>query len=259
MKLKLKFIYEINIKFKIKIKDGIVLAAEKKIVSPLLDYTLVEKVTNISSTEKLYRIDSHMIGAVAGLTSDANILINYTRLTGQRHLYRYDTQMPVEQLVKKTCNVMQGYTQYGGLRPFGVSFLFAGYDKYHGFQLYLADPSGNYSGWKGVAIGSNYNTATTMLRQEIHADDDDDENDLDSKKISKDDKNHNKKILLDDALKLCVKILSKTIDSTLLNSTKLEFATVSKDEDNEVVAKIWKPKEVDDLLEKHKDLLNTDN
>ena len=45
--------------------------------------------------------------------------------------------MPVEQLVRAICDVKQSYTQYGGLRPFGVSFLFAGYDRHHGFQLYV--------------------------------------------------------------------------------------------------------------------------
>ena len=48
----------------------------------------------------------------------------------------------------------QGYTQFGGLRPFGVSFLFAGWDAVHGFQLYQSDPSGNYGGWKATAIGT---------------------------------------------------------------------------------------------------------
>lgn len=42
-----------------------------------------------------------------------------------------------------------------GLRPFGVSFLFAGWDRHHGFQLYHSDPSGNYAGWKATAIGNN--------------------------------------------------------------------------------------------------------
>ena len=37
---------------------------------------------------------------------------------------------------------IQSYTQFGGLRPFGVSFLFAGYDRHHGFQLYESDPAG---------------------------------------------------------------------------------------------------------------------
>ncbi len=55
------------------------------------------------------------------------------------------------------CNFKQSYTQHGGLRPFGVSFLYAGYDRHHGFQLYLSDPSGNYGGWKATAIGQNHN------------------------------------------------------------------------------------------------------
>ena len=38
------------------------------------------------------------------------------------------------------CDLKQGYTQYGGLRPFGVSFLYAGYDINYGFQLYHSDP-----------------------------------------------------------------------------------------------------------------------
>lgn len=62
-------------------------------------------------------------------------------------------------------HLRQSYTQFGGLRPFGVSFLFAGWDKYHGFQLYHTDPSGNYSGWKATAIGVNNQSAQTILKQ----------------------------------------------------------------------------------------------
>ena len=35
--------------------------------------------------------------------------------------------MPVEQLVRALCDVKQGYTQFGGLRPYGVSLLYAGW------------------------------------------------------------------------------------------------------------------------------------
>ena len=35
---------------------------------------------------------------------------------------------PVAQLVRDTAGVMQEYTQRGGVRPFGVSLLVAGYD-----------------------------------------------------------------------------------------------------------------------------------
>ncbi len=93
--------------------------------------------------------------AVAGITADANILINHARLEGQKYQLQYQEPIPIEQLVVRLCDMKQGYTQYGGLRPFGVSFLFAGWDEHFGFQLYQSDPSGNYGGWKAAAIGAN--------------------------------------------------------------------------------------------------------
>ena len=134
-------------------KEGVILAGEKKTTSKLLDYT--------RCFEKLYRVDNHIFCAVAGITSDANILINTLRLGAQQYTYAYGEPIPVEQMIVQICDKKQGYTQFGGLRPFGVSFLFAGYDDHHGFQLYHTDPSGNYSGWKATAIGVNNQTATT--------------------------------------------------------------------------------------------------
>jgi len=47
-----------------------------------------------------------------------------------------------------------------GKRPFGVSILYIGWDKHHGFQLYQSDPSGNYGGWKATCIGNNSAVST---------------------------------------------------------------------------------------------------
>ena len=119
----------------------------------------------------------------------------------------------------------QGYTQYGGnpvsilnilslltllssptyiptpkiegLRPFGVSLLYAGYDPHYQFQLYHSDPSGNYSGWKATCIGANNGTAQSLLKQEY-----------------KDD------IEVKDAIGLVLRVMSKTMDSTTLGSEK---------------------------------------
>jgi proteasome alpha subunit len=44
------------------------------------------------------------------------------------------------------------HTQYGGVRPYGVSLLVAGIDD-HGPQLLTTDPSGSFWGWKAAAIG----------------------------------------------------------------------------------------------------------
>jgi 20S proteasome alpha/beta subunit len=51
---------------------------------------------------------------VAGITADANSLINYARNQAQRYLLAYDNDMPVEQLAQRLCDLKQGYTQYGG-------------------------------------------------------------------------------------------------------------------------------------------------
>jgi len=197
--------------------DGIVLAAEKKITSKLLEPG--------KQSEKMYRIDDHIACAVAGITADANILLNYSRLVAQRYLYAYQEPVPVEQLVHQVCDTKQSYTQYGGLRPFGVSFLYAGWDKHHGFQLYQSDPSGNYGGWRATAIGGNNQPATSILKQDYSED-----------KTVK------------EALALAVKVLSKTMDSTTLTSEKMEFATLTKSDAGEVVFHSLTNSEVDKML-----------
>lgn len=129
-------------------EGGVIIAAEKKVSSSLL--------APPKTSEKMYKLDDHVCCAVAGLTSDANTLIRNARVYAQRHRYTYSEDIPVEELVVNMCNYKQSYTQHGGLRPFGVSFLYAGWDAHRGFQLYVSDPSGNYSGWKATAIGQNY-------------------------------------------------------------------------------------------------------
>eukprot|EP00002_Diphylleia_rotans_P015232 TRINITY_DN2952_c0_g1_i1.p1 TRINITY_DN2952_c0_g1~~TRINITY_DN2952_c0_g1_i1.p1 ORF type:complete len:245 (-),score=54.93 TRINITY_DN2952_c0_g1_i1:408-1142(-) len=177
-------------------QEGVVLASEKKITSKLLEPT---------KTEKMYRLDDHIACAVAGITSDANILINYARLASQRYLLTYQEPMPLEQLVQSVCDRKHGYTQYGGLRPFGVSFLYAGWDQHYGFQLLESDPSGNYGGWKAAAIGANNSSAQSILKSE-----------------------YKEGMTLKEALSLAIKVMSKTMDSTTLSTEKLEFATFTR-------------------------------
>ncbi|RIA96441.1 proteasome subunit alpha type-4 [Glomus cerebriforme] len=200
--------------------DGIVIAAEKKVTSKLLEQT--------TTSEKIYLLNDNVICGVAGITADANILINYARQAAQQYLFSYGEDIPVEQLVQRLCDLKQGYTQYGGLRPFGVSFIYAGHDSHFGFQLYHSDPSGNYGGWKATCIGANNASAQSLLKQDY-----------------KDD------ITLEEAKELAAKVLSKTMDSTTLSSEKLEFATINLNEENKVVYHLYKPNEIDVLLKEH--------
>lgn len=57
----------------------------------------------------------------------------------------------------------------GGVRPFGVSLLLAGYDTY-GPQLYQVDPSGSYFAWKASAIGKSMVSAKAFLEKRYNED-----------------------------------------------------------------------------------------
>jgi hypothetical protein len=92
--------------------------------------------------------------------------VNEARLLAQRHLLRYGEPAPVETVVQLLADYKHVYTQTGGLRPFGVSLMYAGWDSHRGFQLYLSDPSGNYAGWRACAMGANSGNATASLKDD---------------------------------------------------------------------------------------------
>jgi len=170
-----------------------------------------------------------MVCSVAGITADANVLVNELRLLGQRYQYSYGEPMPCEQLVSSLCDLKQAYTQYGGKRPFGVSILYMGWDKHYGYQLYQSDPSGNYGGWKGTCIGNNFSAAVSMLKQEL---------------------TEKESINLEHAKDLAIKVLSKTLDSTKLSPDKVEMATLQRVNDKTVI-KILTKNDVEKLIEKY--------
>lgn len=206
--------------------DGVVMASEKKITSGLLAPS--------RTSEKTYKLCGHATCSVAGLTADANILIDQARLRAGRYAYQYQEPIPIENLVEHVCNYKQAYTQYGGLPPFGVAFLFAGYDTTHGFQLYQSDPSGNYSGWKATVIGANNQAGKSLLKTDYGSKKDDG----DEMKTDDDKPEEIKLPDVAEACRLAVKVLNKTMDGAVASAEKLELFTMTLDEDGNCVHKI---------------------
>jgi len=198
--------------------DCVILAGEKKTASKLLDQG--------KQPEKIFEIDDHVCCAVAGVTSDANTLINKIRLYAQQYTYRFGDPIPLEQLVANLCDYKQGYTQIGGLRPFGVSFLAGGYDRHFGFQLYHTDPAGVYSGWKAHAIGSLANVTTDSI---LKAD-------------------WKEGMTQAEVKKLIAKVLMKGSDTNSPDGEKYEWALVERTADGRIRYKRLTSKEVEELL-----------
>merc|ERR1719171_1003357 len=110
----------------------------------------------------------------AGMPPDYRVLVSRGRKQAQQYYTTYRELIPVSQIVREQAAVMQEFTQSGGVRPFGISLMIAGYDD-NGPQLYQVDPSGTYFGWKASAIGKNHTNAKSFLEkrwsEDINVDD----------------------------------------------------------------------------------------
>ncbi len=140
--------------------EGVVIGAEEKVESKLQD-------PNFS--QKIYAVDEHLGAAVVGISSDARILIDESRVYSQSNRLMYDEPIDVEIVTKRIGDLMQIYTQHAGVRPFGVSLIFGGVDK-AGAKLYATDPIGSYKSYKALAIGIGRETVENILREEYRDD-----------------------------------------------------------------------------------------
>ena len=134
----------------------------------------------------------------------------------------------MEELVKYLCNYKHVYTQFGSSRPFGVSFMYAGYVR--GFQLYCSDPSGNYGSWKAHATGKGSVNAISTLKSD-----------------------YQQECSLKEALILATKVLGKSMDTATPNADKFEIAVVQKDPvSGEIVQRRVEGEELNKILEEAK-------
>lgn len=111
------------------------------------------------------------IGIVySGMGPDFRVLVARARKSAQAYWKMYGEYPPTRVLTQELANIMQQATHSGGVRPFGVSLLVAGWDINRGSTLYQVDPSGSYWAWKASAIGKNMVNAKTFLEKRYNDD-----------------------------------------------------------------------------------------
>jgi proteasome alpha subunit len=139
----------------IQTQQGVVLAVEEK----------GRKLQSDDSVIKMFQIDDHLGAVGAGYIPDARIQVDSARVMAQSNRLIYDEPVDIEAVAKRIADMNQQYTQYAGVRPFGVSLIIAGVDEGNGPVVYLADPTGTYSGFRAIAIGQGSDQVNEYLEK----------------------------------------------------------------------------------------------
>jgi 20S proteasome alpha/beta subunit len=121
----------------VKTPEGVILGVEKRVQSPLLVHT---------SIEKIMEIDAHLGCAMSGLTADARTMVDHARVTAQNHSFTFDERIKVESATQAVCDLALRFGESIHdddammSRPFGVALLIAGVDEL-GPQLCVPVPA----------------------------------------------------------------------------------------------------------------------
>lgn len=194
-------------------KDGIILVVDKRIDNKLIIGEAVEKI---------FQIDDHVMATVAGIIADGRILVERAQEKAQSYRATYDSPIDILFLVKDICNLKQYCTQYGGLRPFGVSLLIAGIDE-TGKKLFQTDPTGTYNSYKATVIGEGDEDIMGVLQSE-----------------------YSESMGIEDGLRLCLNAIKKflgkdfnigRIEASKILDDKKRMERISRDEINKIIKK----------------------
>ena len=107
----------------IRAKNGIVIAAEQKLPTILIDETSVHKVDNLCE---------YMGVGYSGIGPDFQAVMLKARKDVQVYHAQYDDRITSFMLCKQIANLFQEYTQMGSVRPFGIGMILGGIDEEEG-------------------------------------------------------------------------------------------------------------------------------
>lgn len=136
----------------IKTEQYVVLAGQKR------TFELIE------SADKVFKIDDHIASTFSGYSADGRALLQRARIEAQIERITYGEMIDPEVLSEKIGDYLQSFTQYGGVRPFGIAVLFGSvYEREP--SLYFIDPGGAIFSCLATAIGSNEAAAKEVLKK----------------------------------------------------------------------------------------------
>ena len=190
----------------IQLKDGVILAAEKKIEN---------KLQIPSSIEKIFKISDDLFCTFSGLLADGRSLLDHARVETANHWFVYNEEIPIETLALSICELALSFADKKKKkkddeeekrqlsRPFGCALLLAGIDKDGKAVLYRNDPSGNYCRFKACCIGAGEENGMTSLAE-----------------------NYKEELSIEEGIKLAGKVIKENMEQKI-NKENIEIAYIT--------------------------------
>lgn len=102
----------------IQTSEGVILAVEKRITSPLMEPTTIEKIVEIDKHIGMLKLNLNMFihvltqvcnfsagCAVSGLMADSRTMVDRARVEAQNHWFTYNETMSVESVAQAVSNL----------------------------------------------------------------------------------------------------------------------------------------------------------
>ncbi len=138
----------------IRSKEGVIVAVEE----------VPRSLQTANITQKIFQVDYHIGIAAAGYIPDARVQVDNARFFSQGNKLTYDEPVEVETVAKHLADQCHQFTQYSGVRPYGVALIIAGVDQ-KGQSVFVTDPSGTYVPYAAIAIGAGSDEVNDFLEK----------------------------------------------------------------------------------------------
>jgi 20S proteasome subunit alpha 7 len=136
----------------VRCSDGVLLAVEKPLPSPLLTR---------NANPQIYWIDTHIACATCGYRPDCHAAVVRAREEAAQYFNVYSEPIPVPELVARLAFHFHSAHGFAAIRPYGCTLIFGSFQD--SAVLYALEPSGQYFGYFATVFGKD----NVLARQEL--------------------------------------------------------------------------------------------
>lgn len=128
----------------------------------------------VKSSDKVHRIDAHILLVTAGLAGDGRALASSLRASCQRFRLSFGEAPTVQEVARMTSDIQHELTTTAGARPLGCTAIVVGFDlslqqgESPSPEIFQAEPGGILDQCSFCSAGKNRDSVLTILAEVFH-------------------------------------------------------------------------------------------